>query len=649
MLTNIAKIDTASARKLSSGQVVVDLAGAVKELLENALDAGATSIELRINDDGGGAEIECADNGHGIAHRVESISELRQRSQVKICIAPRDFALVAARSATSKLVNFEELRTVQSFGFRGEALASLRELAGEVLVVTRTSADAVGARLSFQRDGILKSSTPHARSVGTTVTVRGLFDCAPVRRADLARRWKWHVSRALRTVQAHALVAVGCRLRLTLVSGGGATRRTAIAVQAPRSLRESASALFGHAFARSLEEVSFDLRGGEDCSLAVIGLMSRAGGFDAPGPRGGGGDRQFLFVNGRPIDAPRVSRCIGDVWRSVEGDRRGRPAFVLDIRVPPSAVDVNVSPDKRDVVLDDETGRGAVPLPATSNLLVAALRIALHDLWEPSRGSFAGGRSLAPHVAPSTTPDTEAPCSLVLPIAVPSCVTSTATATNAPAREAMLVVPPTLRPTQRNSDTIAVAQVIALSPWQAARAHIDWNCAVAPARLHASSVFGTLAVQSRCGHGHRTVQIDRRPGGNVPTAALAKADFSAMEALGQFNLGFLVCRLGDHLFLVDQHAADEKFRYEALWRDTRVDTQPLLAPLSLDLGATEELALLERRCTVERVGFRLAVNDLAPPGRRVAVISASALSVLFCGSVRLPSPNQITLVSGSGL
>ena len=66
MLTNIAKIDTASARKLSSGQVVVDLAGAVKELLENALDAGATSIELRINDDGGGAEIECADNGHGM-------------------------------------------------------------------------------------------------------------------------------------------------------------------------------------------------------------------------------------------------------------------------------------------------------------------------------------------------------------------------------------------------------------------------------------------------------------------------------------------------------------------------------------------------------------------------------------------------------
>ena len=163
---------------------------------------------------------------------------------------------------------------------------------------------------------------------------------------------------------------LGCRLRLTLVSGGGATRRTAIAVQAPRSLRESASALFGHAFARSLEEVSFDLRGGEDCSLAVIGLMSRAGGFDAPGPRGGGGDRQFLFVNGRPIDAPRVSRCIGDVWRSVEGDRRGRPAFVLDIRVPPSAVDVNVSPDKRDVVLDDETGRDAVPLPATSNLFV---------------------------------------------------------------------------------------------------------------------------------------------------------------------------------------------------------------------------------------------------------------------------------------
>lgn len=104
----IAKIDPKSARQISSGQVVVDLAGAVKELVENALDAHASSIELRIAEDSGVVEIECVDNGHGIA--------------------PRDFALVAMPSATSKLADFKGLQDLQTFGFRGEALASLCEL-----------------------------------------------------------------------------------------------------------------------------------------------------------------------------------------------------------------------------------------------------------------------------------------------------------------------------------------------------------------------------------------------------------------------------------------------------------------------------------------------------------------------------------------
>ena len=180
---------------------------------------------------------------------------------------------------------------------------------------------------------------------------------------------------------AHA--HVGCRLRLTII-GGGSARRTALAVQAPRSLREGASALFGSVSAKSFESVDVDLSSiypRVTGRSAIVGLVSRAG---AGSGKGSGTDRQFVFVNGRPVDAPKVARCVGDAWRSIEGDRRSRPAFVLNIQLPTSAavsalilkrvwvgnfelrdfiriayghrsvVDVNIIPNKRDVIIEHE-------------------------------------------------------------------------------------------------------------------------------------------------------------------------------------------------------------------------------------------------------------------------------------------------------
>ena len=113
-------------------------------------------------------------------------------------------------------------------------------------------------------------------------------------------------------------------------------------------------------------------------------------------------------------------------------------------------------------------------------------------------------------------------------------------------------------------------------------------------------------------------------------AVMSKSDFTQMEVLGQFNLGFLICKFARHLFIVDQHAADEKFRYEHNWRNTKIRTQPLLAPLILNLSAADELFLIEKREVFERNAFVLTVDENAQAGSRVKVSGVpSAKGITF--------------------
>lgn len=129
---SIKVIEKATVNRICSGQVIVDLATSVKELVENALDAHATSITVTLKEMGV-ERIEVADNGRGIHSD--------------------DYESVALKHFTSKLDNFSDLDSVASFGFRGEALNSICELSEALTVSTKQSSEAVGTVLSFQRDG----------------------------------------------------------------------------------------------------------------------------------------------------------------------------------------------------------------------------------------------------------------------------------------------------------------------------------------------------------------------------------------------------------------------------------------------------------------------------------------------------------------
>ena len=152
----ITPIPQASIRSICNGQVITDLNTAIKELVENSLDAKATRISIMLHNYGADL-IQVEDNGGGIS--------------------PDNYITLPLKHYTSKLSTFEDLSqvTTSSFGFRGEALGSLCELASSFEVVTRTSKENIGTILQYDRTGKLQSQKMEARSVGTTVRVANLF------------------------------------------------------------------------------------------------------------------------------------------------------------------------------------------------------------------------------------------------------------------------------------------------------------------------------------------------------------------------------------------------------------------------------------------------------------------------------------------
>ena len=189
----IRAIDPGTVHRICSGQVVVDLATAVKELVENSIDAGATVVEVKLTNYGL-ETIEVADNGSGVA--------------------PEHYEALTKKHWTSKLRDFSDLVKVSSFGFRGEALSSLCALS-QLSVITRRPGAAVGARVTYDNAGAVVAVTPVQRNEGTTVTVSKLFSTLPVRLAGMVKAAKTEYNKAVSLLQAYALVATGVRIIVT--------------------------------------------------------------------------------------------------------------------------------------------------------------------------------------------------------------------------------------------------------------------------------------------------------------------------------------------------------------------------------------------------------------------------------------------------
>jgi DNA mismatch repair protein MutL len=306
----ISILPSAVADQIAAGEVVERPASVVKELVENALDAGATTVDVAITE-GGRAMIRVSDDGSGMSRD--------------------DAAISIERHATSKIRTSADLVGVLSFGFRGEALPAIGSVSR--LTIETATADGSGTRV-LAAGGALLEVGDAARRRGTTVTVESLFYNTPARQKFLrGARSEWRAISDILGVMALSRRDV----RLTVTHDD----KEVLTLPPANSLRERLAALWGAAAAEALVDVD-DVSG----PIRVSGLVQR------PADVGITSRRVFLTVNGRAIRDAGIVRAAEAAYRSTI-PAGVRPSLVLDIEVPAGDVDVNVHPAKAEVRFRD--------------------------------------------------------------------------------------------------------------------------------------------------------------------------------------------------------------------------------------------------------------------------------------------------------
>ena len=296
------------ANQIAAGEVIERPSSVVKELIENAIDAGATEIVLEL-DHGGKARIQIRDNGAGIDQA--------------------DLTLALMRHATSKIYSLTELECIQSMGFRGEALSSIASVS-KMKLISKTAKSEHAWCIDNQGNGKL---LPQAHPLGTTILVESLFYNTPARRKFLkAERTEYlHIDELLKK-----FLLCHFNLSLTLIHNGKQLKHFAIA-DTPAKQQQRIAAICTDKFIEHALVVN----------EAAMGLKLQ-GWIAKPQFSRSRGDLQYFYVNGRMIKDKLIGHAIKQAYKDVLHHQH-YPAFILYFSIDPSAVDVNVHPTKQEL------------------------------------------------------------------------------------------------------------------------------------------------------------------------------------------------------------------------------------------------------------------------------------------------------------
>ncbi|XP_065749540.1 mismatch repair endonuclease PMS2 isoform X10 [Phocoena phocoena] len=650
----IKPIDRKSVHQICSGQVVLSLSTAVKELVENSVDASATNIELRLKDYG--AElIEVSDNGCGVEEE--------------------NFEGLTLKHHTSKIQEFADLTQVETFGFRGEALSSLCALSDVTISTCHTSAK-VGTRLVFDHNGKILQKTPYPRPRGTTVSVQQLFYTLPVRHKEFQRNIK-KLQSLIPFVQLppsdtvreeYGLSSSQALHNLFCISGfishcahgvGRSStdrqfffinRRPCDPAKVSRLVNEVYHMYNRHQYPFVVLNISVDLGH----------LIKRhSAEVEKPVPEKQG-DPAPLRTRGEEKRAVTISRLreAFSLRHTVENRSRG-----------PKATDPRrISPRQK----------SSTPLPSASGPLCSWKhisepreegvtstqepcdpmgRVDTEEGWGHSSASAGseegsstpktGSQPSSDHVASSPKdgfsqenvesleklPETDhrlsgTNCHLDHEEsdsrARVSLQPTHLSSPNAKRfRKEGVPLNPDVPPESMKTRNASVSEVDVA---------VEINKKIVPLDFSMSSLAKRIKQlcqqeqQQEGGQNYRKFRAKICPGENQAAEdelrkEISKTMFAEMEIIGQFNLGFIITKLNADIFIVDQHATDEKYNFEMLQQDTVLQGQRLIAPQTLNLTAVNEAVLIENLEIFRKNGFDFVIDENAPVTERAKLIS----------------------------
>lgn len=334
--------------QIAAGEVVERPASVVKELVENALDAGARRIDIDL-EEGGVRLIRIRDDGSGIA--------------------PEELPLAVSRHATSKIASLDDLEAVATLGFRGEALPSIASVS-RFSLTSRRADDEHGTSLQVE-GGRVGNAVPKPHAIGTTVEVRELFYNVPARRKFLRaeRTEMGHIEEWLRSL---ALARPDIELRVS--HNGRPSRRYKVdELESLARLNET----LGEDFARSALRVDHAAAG-----LRLHGWIAQ------PSYSRASADQQYVYVNGRSVRDRNIAHGVKMAYQDVLFHGR-QPAYVLFLEIDPTRVDVNVHPAKHEVRFRD------------TRLVHDFVYRTLHEALAETRAGVAAQESASPFASPS--------------------------------------------------------------------------------------------------------------------------------------------------------------------------------------------------------------------------------------------------------
>ncbi|XP_062503811.1 mismatch repair endonuclease PMS2-like [Corticium candelabrum] len=627
-------LDAASVHRLCSSQVIVSLQTAVKELIENSLDAGATRIEIDLKQYGSEL-IEVSDNGCGVE--------------------PSNFEGLTKRHGTSKLKEFSDLSSVTTLGFRGEALSSLCALS-RLSLVTRHQSQSHATKIVMDSEGKIVEQTRVAREVGTTVTLENVFYSLPVRHREFMKNLKKEYGKLIQVVQGYCLISVGVRITCSHQASHKGGKQIVLSNGPSQSMKENIACVFGakemgHLIA--MEQCSeHDIDISENKGLVPSAWPFRLIGFISKCERGSGRaspDRQFYYMNQRPVDLGKLSKTVNDVYHLY--NKQQYPVVVLDIETERERVDVNLTPDKREIIIQqeklllllvkysliklfDKSNHAAVALQVSSQQEPAEGKeqlVAKDTLWKKFSSSRDRRKSLADFTvggAPAkkvkkfdrraiqqrldkslVSPakpfmDPSFPESEIIDSLISNC-----NEVHLPLQEGGSMV-------QMESATLDVETMGGAA---ADRRALTVKCSTEMIRKRLNMQSATTGLSASSGSQfHARISSDAN---HVAERELQrefrKESFEKLEVIGQFNLGFIIAKLGSDLFIIDQHASDEKYNFERLQKTTVLEHQKLIVPKRLQLSAANEIILQDHVGDFARNGFTFSFDPEAEPGRRV--------------------------------